>query len=132
MPTAPVIAAAGGEASPGADLENGPAKPPRMPRIREVPVTVVGRRVNVGVKETVELDFPGLGWVYLGGDGAEPLLSYVAREQRPFDTQVGGYQTLFTLETQQPGRTLVRFYKEDRISGKGRNEWLEVIIKSNE
>jgi hypothetical protein len=53
----------------------------------------------------------------------------VAREQRPFDPQAGGYQTLFTLETRLPGRTLVRFYKEDRISGTGRNEWLEVIIQ---
>jgi hypothetical protein len=70
----------------------------------------------------LELEYPGTGWVYLGETGAEPLLSYIGRDNTGTDS------TKFSLRAQKKGKTLLHFYREDVITNSVIDDYVEVTV----
>ena len=83
---------------------------------------VISRSVEMQLGQSLELVYPGQGWIYIGElDTAQPLLSYSGCEKKYRDT-------VFTLTSQRTGTSLLQFVKKDILADAYIRDYLEVIV----
>lgn len=83
---------------------------------------VISRSVEMQLGQSLELVYPGQGWIYIGElDTAQPLLSYSGCEKKYRDT-------VFTLTSQRTGTSLLQFVKKDILTDAYIRDYLEVIV----
>lgn len=86
------------------------------------------RSVTVFTGQTLEINYPGTGWSYLGevldiGLHVEyPKLSYLG------SSNSADRETTFMLKPKDSGRTILHFCKEDSLTGETIDDYLEVLI----
>lgn len=86
------------------------------------------RSVAVFTGQTLEINYPGTGWSYLGevldiGLHVEyPKLSYLG------SSNSADRETTFMLKPKDSGRTILHFCKEDTLTGETIDDYLEVLI----
>lgn len=103
------------EESSDQPLENEEEKTPE----KEI---VPSRTVTLKNGESLDVEYPGKGWVYLGcTDGSRNLTSA--------GRKLGEKNTKFTLIARTPGTVILHFYKEDILSGNYIDDYLEVTVK---
>lgn len=86
------------------------------------------RSVTVFTGQTLEINYPGTGWSYLGevldiGLHVEyPKLSYLG------SSNSADREMTFMLKPKDSGRTILHFCKEDSLTGETIDDYLEVLI----
>ena len=83
------------------------------------------RSVTLKRKEYVDITYPGTGWIYMGiTDGSRDLLY--------FGRALGTKDTTFSLQARNPGTKNLHFYKNDYLTGKYIDDYVEVVILDEE
>lgn len=82
---------------------------------------VPSRSVTLGKNQYLDAAYPGTGWIYLGETGGTKNLTFFGRK-------LGETDTSFTLRAKNTGRSLLHFYKNDILTGKYIDDYLEVNI----
>ena len=86
------------------------------------PVVIIpSRAVTVKNNQYLDIVYPGSGWIYLGEADNTRLLSYFGRK-------LGSKDTSFTLRSRAPGITFLHFYKNDVLTGKYIDDYLQVTV----
>ncbi|MCR5218303.1 hypothetical protein, partial [Treponema sp.] len=81
------------------------------------------RSVSLQKNQYLEVIYPGSGWVYLGEKDDTELMRYFGRKRN-------SGKTSFTLRARAEGTTLLHFYKNDPLTGRYLDDYLEIIILS--
>ena len=68
----------------------------------------------------VDIIYPGSGWIYLGEEGGDHFTFY-GRKQ-------GGGESTFTLRSKKAGKALLHFYKNDALTGKYIDDYIELNV----
>lgn len=89
--------------------------------VEEEEEIIPSRTAQILTKQYLDVTYPGTGWVYLGETGNNELLKYQGRK-------VENSQTTFTLRSVAEGITTLHFYKNDILTGKYIDDFLEVTI----
>lgn len=80
------------------------------------------RSVSIKINQYLDAVYPGTGWIYIGESEKAPLLGYFGRK-------LGTENTTFSLRARKPGNTVLHFYKNDALTGKYIDDYLEVIVE---
>lgn len=96
----------------------------KSPKQTSAPVTP-SRSVTIKNGQYLDIIYPGSGWIYLGEKDSKSLMKYNGRKVAS-DAQ----ETSFTLLANQSGTTLLHFYKNDAVTGKNIEDYLEVTVTS--
>lgn len=84
---------------------------------------VPSRSVTMKNGESLDVEYPGKGWIYLGcTDGSKNLTST--------GRKLGASNTNFTLQARLPGTVILHFYKEDILAEKYIDDYLEVNVEN--
>jgi len=94
---------------------------PAQNAISTVPTISPSRKVTVAKGQTLEVWYPGSGWVYLGDVSAQNGLSY---ETRKLDNT----NTLFTFKALKPGDYLLEFSRFDVLEDSFLSDALAVTV----
>ena len=79
------------------------------------------RTVTIDRNRYLDVVYPGTGWIYLGEtDGTHNLIF--------FGRKLGETDTSFTLRAVKTGHSLLHFYKNDVLTGKYIDDYLEVNV----
>lgn len=79
------------------------------------------RTVTIDRNRYLDVVYPGTGWIYLGEtDGTRNLIF--------FGRKLGETDTSFTLRAVKTGHSLLHFYKNDVLTGKYIDDYLEVTV----
>ena len=79
------------------------------------------RSMTCHLNQYIEVDYPGNGWIFIGEDSEEPLFKYFGRK-------LGGTNTNFTLRSTKSGKTQLHFYKNDVLTSRYIDDYLEVEV----
>lgn len=79
------------------------------------------RSVTVGLGAYLDIEYPGNGWIYIGEEENTENMLFFGRK-------LGSNITSFTLRSRKSGTTLLHFYKNDLLTGKYIDDYLEVVI----
>ena len=79
------------------------------------------RSMTCHLNQYIEVDYPGNGWIFIGEDSEEPLFKYFGRK-------LGGTNTKFTLRSTKSGKTQLHFYKNDVLTSRYIDDYLEVEV----
>ena len=79
------------------------------------------RSVTINRNQSLEVVYPGNGWIYLGETGDTNLIRYAGRK-------IGETDTVFNLRSRGAGTAILHFYKNDSLTGSFIDDYLEVII----
>jgi hypothetical protein len=123
LPPPPVIPSQDPEEAPSestGSMEFVPDTPETVETAPPAPI-VPSRRVTASVNQSLDILYPGTGWVYLGEQGTSGLVSYIGRKQ------IGG-NTVFTLHADKAGQTLLQFYRSDGLTRSDVNVYVELTI----
>ncbi len=82
---------------------------------------VPSRTAEVKRNQTLEVTYPGSGWIYLGEMEGTTLLRYSTRKITDKDTT-------FSLQAKSEGSATLHFYKTDVLTGKYIDDYLTVNI----
>lgn len=83
---------------------------------------IPSRSVSMNNGQSLDIEYPGKGWIYLGcTDGSKSLTSAGRRI-------TGSKNTVFTLIAKIPGTVILHFYKEDLLADKYIDDYLEVTV----
>lgn len=88
---------------------------------KTVPSISPSRKVTVAKGQTLEVWYPGTGWVYLGDVSAQNGLSYETRKLADKDT-------LFTFKALKPGNYLLEFSRFDVLEDSFLSDALAVTV----
>ncbi len=91
-----------------------------IPKVKPDPVA--SRSVRVKKNQYLDVDYPGLGWIYLGEGNGTNLIRYMGRK-------LGAKNTSFSLHTKAEGSTMLHFYRTDPLTGEALDDYLEVIVE---
>ncbi len=116
---APSVENAVTETSPDSSEEDSP------PENRIVP----SRSVIAKMNQLIDIEYPGKGWVYQGN-----LDENGARDMRQNNFAFGGrtfnsQNQLFTVRARRAGRYLLHFYKDDVLTGRYIDDYLEAVVE---
>jgi hypothetical protein len=79
------------------------------------------RSVTIDKNQYLDVTYPGTGWIYLGeSDGTKNMIF--------FGRKLGETNTSFTLRSRDAGKSLLHFYKNDVLTGKYIDDYLEVNV----
>ena len=84
---------------------------------------VPSRSVTLKKFEYLDITYPGTGWVYMGLIDNSKDLAYFGRK-------LGTKDTKFSLQARNAGRKIVHFYRNDPLTGKYLDDYIEVVILS--
>lgn len=78
---------------------------------------------SVTLKNNLQFDveYPGSGWVYLGESEQQKMFSFNGRKTKD-DV------TVFSLKTRKSGSSILHFYKNDALTGKYIDDYLEINV----
>lgn len=82
---------------------------------------VPSRSVSINPGEYLDIEYPGNGWVYLGSTDGSKGLTYFGRK-------LGTSGTTFTLLAAKEGTCLLHFYRNDVITGRYIDDYIEVSV----
>ncbi|QTQ14427.1 hypothetical protein HRQ91_08150 [Treponema parvum] len=99
-----------------ASLEDSPSAPSAAP-------PVPSRSVSIKKNQYLDVEYPGSGWIYMGGAEKENKMTF-------FGKKISSENTVFILRSRVPGTTLLHFYKNDLLTGNYIDDYLEVIIEN--
>ncbi len=86
-------------------------------------VITPSRSVTLKKFEYLDVTYPGTGWVYMGLTDNSKDLAYFGRK-------LGTKDTMFSLQARNAGTKIVHFYKNDPLTGRYLDDYLEIIILS--
>lgn len=81
------------------------------------------RTIAISNNQFLDINYPGTGWVYLGEVERENLLIFHGRK-------INDDTTTFTLRSRKSGTAILHFYKNDNLSGKYIDDYIEVSINT--
>lgn len=81
---------------------------------------VPSRSLTLKRNQFVDIIYPGNGWIYLGEEGGDHFTFY-GRKQR-------AGESTFTLRSKKAGRALLHFYKNDALTGKYIDDYIELNV----
>lgn len=87
-------------------------------------VVVPSRAVEMKNSQYLDIVYPGTGWIYLGEVDNKTNMRYFGRK-------IGERNTVFSLRSREEGNTILHFYKNDQLTGKFIDDYLQVEIKGN-
>jgi len=82
---------------------------------------IPSRKVTVKKQEYIDITYPGNGWVYMGLTDGSKDLSYFGRK-------LGTSDTKFTLQAKNAGTKIVHFYKNDALTNRYIDDYIEIEI----
>lgn len=82
---------------------------------------IPSRKVTVKKQEYIDITYPGNGWIYMGLVDGSKDLSYFGRK-------LGTADTKFTLQAKNAGTKIVHFYKNDQLTGKYIDDYIEIEV----
>ena len=82
---------------------------------------VPSRSVTIKKFEYLEVTYPGTGWIYMGLIDNSKDIAYFGRK-------LGTKDTKFTLQARASGTKIVHFYRNDPLTGKYLDDYLEITI----
>lgn len=88
----------------------------------EEPVIIPSRSVSLKNGQSLDIEYPGKGWIFLGATDGSKNLTSTGRKTNPKTTN-------FTLIARVPGIVILHFYKEDLLEGKYIDDYLEVTVE---
>lgn len=104
------------EAEMAAETINNNEEPEKPP--------VPSRTISIKNNQYLDINYPGSGWVYLGEVERQNLLVFFGRK-------VNGDTTTFTLQSRKSGTAVLHFYKNDNLSGKYIDDYVEVSVNTD-
>ena len=81
------------------------------------------RKIAISNNQFLDINYPGTGWVYLGEVERENLLVFHGRK-------INDDTTTFTLRSRKSGTAILHFYKNDNLSGKYIDDYIEVSVNT--
>ncbi len=84
-------------------------------------VIIPSRSMTVKLNQFVDVVYPGSGWIYVGETDETPKFRYFGRK-------LGSENTTFSLRSIKSGSTYLHFYKNDVLTGKFIDDYLEVEV----
>lgn len=85
---------------------------------------VPSRTVSINNNQYLDINYPGTGWIYLGEVERKNLLVFYGRK-------ITDGNTTFTLQSRKSGTAVLHFYKNDALSGKYIDDYVEVTVDAN-
>ena len=85
-------------------------------------VVVPSRSASMKNNQYIDIVYPGKGWIYLGEEDGKSSMRYFGRK-------IGEKNTVFSLRSREEGSTILHFYKNDALTGKFIDDYLQVDIK---
>lgn len=95
---------------------------PSISNLRSASGIIPSRSTDLYSNQTLEVWYPGSGWVYLGDASSRNGLSYQTRK-------LDGKDTLFTFKAQTPGSYILEFSRFDVLSDTFSSDALAVTVK---
>lgn len=83
---------------------------------------IPSRTITLDKNQYLDVAYPGTGWIYLGETTNEKHLVFFGRK-------LGDVDTSFTLRATKSGTAILHFYKNDVLTGKFIDDYLEVVIR---
>ena len=83
---------------------------------------VPSRKVTIKRNQNLCVVYPGNGWIYIGEEKTPALLTYFGR-------MTDSSRTTFTLRSGNAGETFLHFYKNDALTGKTIDDYLQVTVE---
>ncbi|MBQ0039326.1 MAG: hypothetical protein KBS64_02725 [Treponema sp.] len=80
------------------------------------------RAVEMKNNQYLDIIYPGTGWIYLGEEDNKNSMRYFGRK-------IGESNTVFSLRSREEGRTILHFCKNDVLTGRYIDDYLQVDIK---
>lgn len=102
--------------------ENVPAEEEKKQNEESKIVVVPSRSVEMKNSQYLDIVYPGTGWIYLGEEDGKNSMRYFGRK-------IGEKNTVFSLRSREEGSTILHFYKNDSLTGKFIDDYLQVDIK---
>lgn len=84
-------------------------------------IIIPSRNIKIKNNQFVEINYPGTGWIYLGETERQNNLLFFGRK-------IQNDNTTFTLKSKKSGTAILHFYKNDSLSGKYIDDYIEVQI----
>ena len=85
-------------------------------------LVIPSRSVTLDRNDYLDVVYPGTGWIYLGETDGEKHMVFFGRK-------LGDVNTSFTLRASKSGTAILHFYKNDVLTGKYIDDYLEVVIR---
>ena len=79
------------------------------------------RSVTLKKFEYLDVIYPGTGWIYMGLTDNSKDIAYFGRK-------LGTKDTKFTLQARNAGTKIVHFYKNDPLTGRYLDDYIEIIV----
>ena len=86
----------------------------------EKPKPIPSRSLTLKRNQFVDIIYPGSGWIYLGEEGGDHFTFYGRKQGRGEST--------FTLRSKKAGKALLHFYKNDALTGKYIDDYIELNV----
>lgn len=86
-------------------------------------IIIPSRNLKIKNNQFVEINYPGTGWIYLGETERQNNLLFFGRK-------IQNDNTTFTLKSKKSGTAILHFYKNDSLSGKYIDDYIEVQIEN--
>lgn len=90
---------------------------------------VPSRSVTIAKNQDIDINYPGKGWIYQGNIDKEGNIDSRNRNFIFGGRKLGGKDTSFSLKSRNSGTYLLHFFKNDYLTGKYIDDYLEVIVQ---
>lgn len=88
------------------------------------------RSVKIKKNQNIDIVYPGKGWIYQGNIDENGNVDARNRNFIFGGRKLGGKDTSFTLRSRNAGTYLLHFFKNDMLTGKYIDDFLEVIVEN--
>lgn len=89
------------------------------------PVIIIpSRKVTLKIGQTLEVMYPGSGWIYMGTTDSTKDFTFLGKK-------LGTQNTKFTFTAKSEGTKILHFYKNDALTEKVLDDYLEVEITND-
>ena len=88
------------------------------------------RSVSIKKNQNIDIVYPGKGWVYQGNIDENGNIDARNKNFIFGGRKLGGKDTSFTLRSRNPGTYLLHFFKNDTLTGKYIDDFLEVTVQN--
>lgn len=97
-------------------------------KVSEIPKP--SRSVKISKNQTLDIVYPGKGWIYQGNIDEEGNIDSRNRNFIFGGRKLGGSDTEFSLRSRNGGKYILHFYKNDTLTGNYIDDYLEVIVEN--
>lgn len=88
------------------------------------------RSVTIKKNQNIDIVYPGKGWIYQGNIDENGNIDSRNKNFIFGGRKLGGKDTSFTLRSRNPGTYLLHFFKNDTLTGKYIDDFLEVVVQN--